>query len=43
VELESGEYEINADDGKENKSIIFTINWSTNGFYFSIFRLSLWI
>ena len=26
VELESGEYEINADDGKENKSIIFTIN-----------------
>jgi hypothetical protein len=32
-----------ADDGASNTSTKFTINWSTNGFYFSIFRLKLWI
>ena len=43
ADLESGEYEMTADDGASNTSTKFTINWSTNGFYFSIFRLKLWI
>ena len=43
ADLESGEYEMTVDDGASNTSLKFTINWSTNGFYFSIFRLNLWI
>ena len=41
--LEIGEYEITVDDGASNSSTKFTISWSTNGFYFSVFRLKLWI
>jgi hypothetical protein len=41
--MESGEYTLTADDGASNTSTKFTISWSTNGFYFSIFRLNLWI
>jgi hypothetical protein len=38
-----GEYEMTISDGKRTKSIKFMINWSSNGFYFSIFCLILWI
>jgi hypothetical protein len=41
--MKLGDYEITVDDGLKNSSIKFTINWSTNGFYFSTFRLILWI
>ena len=43
ADIETGEYEITVDDGASNTSTKFTISWSTNGFYFSIFRLNLWI
>jgi len=37
-DIEFGEYEIKASDGIEEISTRIIINWSTNGFYFSIFR-----
>jgi len=43
LDVKSGEYEVHVDDGLKNASEKFTINWSTNGFYFSTFRLILWI
>mgnify|MGYP006188127835 CR=1 FL=1 len=43
LDMTSGEYEMHVDDGIRNASIKFIINWSTNGFYFSTFRLILWI
>ena len=39
ADLEIGEYEMTADDGASNTSTKFKIKWSTNGFYFWVFRV----
>ena len=35
----SGIYQITVNDGKSDTNTNFIINWLTNGFYFSVFRV----